>query len=249
MDHRCLHPGNGWPAVVGGQPGRPTCAARLAERRACTLAIPSVVAAQADTAEGLIAARAAMGVGAAVIFPTTLALITNISPTRSRAPRPSDCGPPWSASVWPQGRSPGWLLAHFAWGAIFLVNVPVAAAAIVGGWLFVPTSRDPATPPVDVGGLILSAIGVTALVYTVIEAPNWGWSSARTIIGFTVAGAVLVSFAIWGIVGPTPYSTCQCLRTAGSPAVASPSRRFLTLFGFIFVITPVFPIHQALRRI
>ena len=140
-------------------------------------AITSAVAAQVNSAEALIAARAAMGVGAAVIFPTTLGLITNIF--TDPAPRGRAIGL-WAAMVGVGVAvgpiTGGWLLEHFSWGSIFLVNVPVAAVAIAGGILFVPTSRDPAAPRVDVGGLILSSIGVTALVYTVIEAPNWGWS-------------------------------------------------------------------------
>ncbi len=205
-------------------------------------AITSAVAAQVTTADGLIAARAAMGVGAAVIFPTTLALITNIF--TDPVARAKAIGL-WAAMVGVGVAvgpiSGGWLLEHFAWGAIFWVNVPVAAAAIVGGWLFVPTSRDPGTPPVDVGGLILSSIGVTALVYTVIEAPDWGWSSAKTVIGFAVAAIVLAAFALWERRRTHPMLDVSVFAnrrfSGGSLAVTA---GFLTLFGFIFVITQYF---------
>ena len=151
-------------------------------------AITSAVAAQVDTADALIWGRAAMGVGAAVIFPATLALITNIF--TDPVPRAKAIGL-WAAMVGVGvAAGPitgGWLLENFWWGSIFLVNVPIATVAIVGGLLFVPTSRDPAAPPVDVPGLVLSAIGVTALVYTVIEArclridgsPAAAWLSRR----------------------------------------------------------------------
>ena len=205
-------------------------------------AITSVVAAQVDSADALIAARAAMGVGAAVIFPTTLGLITNIfsNPTQ----RAKAIGV-WAAMVGVGVAagpiSGGWLLEHFFWGSIFIVNVPVAAVAIIGGWLFVPTSRDPATPPVDFLGLILSAVGVTALVYTIIEAPNHGWTSARSIIGFTATAAILAVFVVWeqrrrypmldvSVFGNRRFSGGSLAVTAG----------FLTLFGFIFVITQYF---------
>jgi EmrB/QacA subfamily drug resistance transporter len=205
-------------------------------------AVTSAVAAQVSTAEGLIAARAAMGVGAAVIFPTTLALITNI--VTDPVARAKAIGL-WAAMVGVGVAvgpiTGGWLLEHFAWGAIFWVNVPVAVAAIVGGWLFVPTSRDPATPPIDVGGLILSAVGVTALIYTVIEAPDWGWSSVRTISGFAAAAVVLIAFAAWerGRVHPMLDVSVFTNRrfSGGSLAVTG---GFLTLFGFIFVITQYF---------
>jgi EmrB/QacA subfamily drug resistance transporter len=205
-------------------------------------AITSAIAAQVNTADGLIAARAAMGIGAAVIFPTTLALITNIfADPVARAKAIGLWAAMVGVGVAAGPITGGWLLEHFAWGAIFWVNVPVAAVAIVGGLLFVPTSRDPATPPVDVGGLILSSIGVTALVYTVIEAPEWGWRSARTVIGFAVAAIVLAAFAMWEHRRTHPMLDVSVFAnrrfSGGSLAVTA---GFLTLFGFIFVITQYF---------
>src|ERR1700753_2880848 len=162
-------------------------------------AVTSVIAAQANSAEALIAARAAMGVGAAVIFPTTLGLITNIFTDAVRRAKAIGI---WAAMVGvgvaAGPMSGGWLLEHFSWGSIFLVNVPVAAIAIVGGILFVPTSRDPAAPKVDMPGLVLSSVGVTALIYTVIESPQWGWGSARAVAGFGVAPGVFARFSRWG---------------------------------------------------
>jgi EmrB/QacA subfamily drug resistance transporter len=205
-------------------------------------AITSAVAAQMTTADGLIAARAAMGIGAAVIFPTTLALITNIfSDPAARAKAIGLWAAMVGVGVAVGPITGGWLLEHFAWGSIFWVNIPVAAVAIAGGYLFVPTSRDPATPPVDVGGLILSSVGVTALVYTVIEAPKWGWSSAHTLVGFAVAATVLVAFASWERRRAHPMLDVSVFAnrrfSGGSLAVTA---GFLTLFGFIFVITQYF---------
>ncbi|MDT7766549.1 MAG: hypothetical protein QOC63_5969, partial [Mycobacterium sp.] len=133
------------------------------------------------------------------------------------------------------------LLEHFFWGSIFLVNVPVAAVAIVGGIVFVPTSRDPAAPKVDMPGLILSSIGVTALIYTVIEAPDWGWGSARTVAGFGIATIVLAAFTRWEWRSSHPMLDVSVFAnrrfSGGSLAVTA---GFLTLFGFIFVITQYF---------
>ena len=205
-------------------------------------ALTSAVAAQAHSAESLIAARAAMGVGAAVIFPTTLGLITNTftdATTRAKA-----IGV-WAAMVGVGvAAGPitgGWLLEHFAWGSIFLVNIPVAATAIVGAVLCVPTSRDPAAPKVDVPGLILSCTGVTALIYTVIEAPTWGWGSARAAAGFGIAVVALAAFALWERRSSHPMLDVSVFAnrrfSGGSLAVTA---GFLTLFGFIFVITQYF---------
>ena len=205
-------------------------------------AVTSVIAAQANSAEGLIAARALMGVGAAVIFPTTLGLITNIF--TDPVPRAKAIGV-WAAMVGvgvaAGPMAGGWLLEHFSWGSIFLVNVPVAMTAIAGGILFVPTSRDPAAPRVDVPGLVLSSIGVTALIYTVIESPEWGWGSARTMSGFAIATVVLATFARWEQRSSHPMLDVSVFAnrrfSGGSLAVTA---GFLTLFGFIFVITQYF---------
>jgi hypothetical protein len=122
-----------------------------------------------------------------------------------------------------------------------MVNVPVAVVAIIGGVLFVPTSRDPAAPRVDLPGLILSSIGITALVYTVIEAPNWGWGSVRTAAGFGIAIVVLAGFALWERRSSHPMLDVSVFMnrrfSGGSLAVTA---GFLTLFGFIFVITQYF---------
>ena len=205
-------------------------------------AITSGIAAQVNSADQLIAARAAMGVGAAVIFPTTLGLITNIF--TDPVPRAKAIGL-WAAMVGVGVAvgpiSGGWLLEHFWWGSIFMVNIPIAVLAIIGGILFVPTSRDPAAPRVDVPGLILSAAGITALVYTVIEAPTWGWTNTRTAVGFVVAAVVLTGFALWERRSGHPMLDVSVFYnrrfSGGSLAVTA---GFLTLFGFIFVITQYF---------
>ncbi|OBI42357.1 MFS transporter [Mycobacterium sp. E796] len=205
-------------------------------------ALTSAVAAQVNSADALIAARAAMGIGAAVIFPTTLGLITNIF--TDSVPRAKAIGL-WAAMVGVGVAvgpiSGGWLLEHFWWGSIFMVNIPIAALAIAGGILFVPTSRDPAAPRVDVPGLILSAVGITTLVYTVIEAPTWGWTNVRTTAGFALATAVLAGFAVWERRSTHPMLDVSVFGnrrfSGGSLAITA---GFLTLFGFIFVITQYF---------
>ncbi|BBX72608.1 MFS transporter [Mycobacterium shinjukuense] len=210
-------------------------------------AITSAVAAQLNSANALIAGRAAMGVGAAVIFPTTLGLITNIfTDPVNRAKAIGVWAGMVGVGVAAGPMAGGWLLEHYRWGSIFLVNVPVAAVAIIGGVLVVPTSRDPAAPPVDVPGLLLSAIGVTAVVHTVIEAPNWGWTSTRTAAGFAAGAVVLTGFALWErrVNHPMLHVSVFANRrfSGGSLAVTA---GFLTLFGFIFVITQYFQFIKA----
>ena len=205
-------------------------------------AATSAVASQVDSAGALIAARAAMGIGAAVIFPTTLSLITNIFTERRQRAKAIGL---WAAmtgigiAVGPV--TGGWLLEHFFWGSIFLVNVFIAAAALAGAVLFVPTSRDPATPPIDVLGMILSTLGLILLVYTIIEAPTIGWSSGRSIAGFVSAAVVLVVFGWWETRREHPMFDLSVFGnrrfSGGSLAVTA---AYLTVFGFIFLITQYF---------
>ncbi|BBC68682.1 hypothetical protein MMRN_55780 [Mycobacterium marinum] len=108
----------------------------------------------------------------------------------------------------------GWLIEHFG-GLDLWVNVPIAVVAIVSVNMFVPTSRNPDRPPLDLPGLLVSTIGVTVLTYTLIEAPNIGW--ARTAAGFALA-VVLLAVFLW-VERRTwhPILICRSSRTAGSP--------------------------------
>jgi EmrB/QacA subfamily drug resistance transporter len=202
-------------------------------------AITSIVASQVTSADALIAARAAMGVGAAVIYPATLSLITNIYTDSAQRARVIGL---WAAmtgvgiAVGPA--SGGWLVEHYWSGSIFLVNVPIAITAVVGALLFLPTSRDPATPPVDLIGLILSAVGLIVLLYTIIEAPTVGWGSERSITGFVCAALVLGVFGWWESRRTHPMlelSVFRNRRFSGSSLAVTAA--YIGVFGFMFLST------------
>jgi EmrB/QacA subfamily drug resistance transporter len=210
-------------------------------------AATSVVASQVNTAQGLITARAAMGVGAAVIFPTTLSIITNMFTQPARRAKAIAL---WAAmtgvgiAVGPLAG--GFLLEHFWWGSIFLVNVPIAAIAIIGNQLFVPSSRDPARPPLDVAGLLLSTVSITVLTYTIIEAPTVGWLDRRTIIGFLIAAMLLVLFVVWQRRRAHPLLDLTVFRSPRfSGASLAVTAVYLGVFGFIFLTTQYFQFIKA----
>lgn len=202
-------------------------------------AATSAIAASAKSPETLIAARALMGVGAAIIYPTTLALITNIFVDPSQRAKAIGL---WSAmtglGVIVGPITGGWLLGHFSFGSIFWVNVPIAVSAIIGANLCVPTSRDRTPPPLDLAGLLLSATGVTALTYTIIEAPNLGWTSGQTFSGFAVATLLLGGFVWWEQRTAHPMLDLLIFTdrrfAGGSIAVTA---AYLALGGFVFVMT------------
>ena len=202
----------------------------------------SVVGAFSTSSGQLIAARAAMGIGAALVFPATLAILTNVftDPTE----RAKAIGI-WSAvSGMAVAFGPvtgGFLLEHFWWGSVFLVNVPIVAVALIAGWFIVPTSRDPESGRFDLLGTLLSITGVGLLVYTVIEGPRWGWNSPSTIAGFVGAAVLLAAFVFWERTREHPLLDVRVFRIARfSAAAGSISIAFFTLFGFIFIVTQYF---------
>jgi EmrB/QacA subfamily drug resistance transporter len=187
----------------------------------------------------LIAARAFMGVGAAFIFPSTLAIIVNVfTDARERAAAIGIWTAIAGVGVALGPISGGWLLEHFSWGSVFLVNVPIALVGIVGTLLLVPTSRDPGAPRLDLPGLGLSIAGVTLLVWSLIEAPRNGWISIETIAGIAGAAALLGLFVWWERRIPAPLLDVNLFRnmrfTAASLAI---TLGFFALFGFIFLVT------------
>src|SRR5881398_506586 len=131
----------------------------------------------------LIVARCVMGLGAALTFPATLSLISNVFVERAERARAIGL---WGASAGVAiALGPivgGWLLEHFSWTSIFFAMAPVAAVAALLVARTVPMSRDPQAPKADRPGLILSTAAMALLIYTIIEAPDHGWSSARTLI-------------------------------------------------------------------
>src|ERR1700760_845468 len=91
----------------------------------------------------------------------------------------------------------GWLLESFSWTSIFVAMAPVAAAAIALVAVSVPASKNPESARVDLAGLVLSAATMGLLVFTIIEAPDYGWTSVRSLLGFAVSAVLLAAFIGW----------------------------------------------------
>jgi EmrB/QacA subfamily drug resistance transporter len=135
----------------------------------------------------------------------------------------------------------GLLLEHFWWGSVFLVNLPIVAVAMVFIGVMVPTSRDTTVHRFDPIGLVLSVLGVTTLVWAVIEGPHHGWAGVESALGFGAAAALLGAFVWWERRSDHPMLDVRVFRnlrfTAGSLAVTF---AFFALLGFIFVVTQYF---------
>jgi EmrB/QacA subfamily drug resistance transporter len=198
----------------------------------------SAVSAFVGSADALIASRALMGLGAAFIMPSTLSILTNTFPAHERARAIAIWAAVSGLGIAIGPVAGGFLLAHFSWGSVFLVNVPFVLATLVAARWLVPESRDPATPPLDLPGALLSVAGLTALVYAIIEAPSSGWTSGATLASGALAAALIAGFAAWELHTPHPMLELRFFANARfSAASASIALVFFSLLGTIFFLT------------
>ncbi len=228
--------------LVGGNMGDRFGRRRALQAGLALFAAFSVAAALSRTTGELIAARAAMGVAAALIYPATLALLTNVfTVARERATAIGIWSGVSGLAVAIGPVTGGLLLRHFAWGSVFLVNVPIVAVALAAGAWLLPESRDQHAGRFDPAGAVLSVAGVGLLTWTVIEAPRHGWESATTLGGFAGSAVLLAAFVLSQLRRPDPMLDVRLFRnprfTAGSASIAL---AFFGLFGFIFLITQYF---------
>src|SRR3954447_7911160 len=197
----------------------------------------SVLATVADDTGTLIAARAVMGIGAAIITPVSMAILPVMFPPAERTRAISVAAIGMGIGV-PLGPIiGGYLLRHFWWGSVFLVNVPVVLVALIAVALLVPESRNPAPPRIDVVGGVLSTAGLVSFVYGVIEVPQRGWTDALVITAVTVGVALLAGFVAYERRSTHPmidlglFGKPRFLWGSVSATVAS-----FALFGLLFVL-------------
>ncbi|NBV82293.1 MAG: MFS transporter, partial [Actinobacteria bacterium] len=216
----------------------------------------SAWAAFTDTTEQLIIGRGLMGVGAALVFPSTLAILIDVF--RDPVERAKSIGV-WSAvsgaAVAFGPVTGGFLLEHFWWGSVFLINVPIVLVALLTQWIFVPESKDPNAERLDIPGFLLSISFVSLLVYTIIEGPHRGWTSTASLAGF-VGTVVLTAAFIWRERNAEhPLLDVRVFRDMRvTAATSSIFIAFFSLFGFTFLVTQYFqfvrgydPLESGLR--
>ncbi len=205
-------------------------------------AVSSAVAALVDSSGALIALRFVMGTSAALIFPTTLSIISNAFTVRKeRAAALGIWGAATGIGVALGPVTGGWLLEHFTWHAVFWALIPVAGLTIAMTLAFVPESRDPGVPALDKPGLLVSVAALGLLTFTIIEAPDHGWLSARTLTGFAIAAMLVALFvAIERAVEHPMLDVTLFLDRRFSAACGAVTIAFFALFGFIFLITQYF---------
>jgi EmrB/QacA subfamily drug resistance transporter len=196
----------------------------------------SAAAMAVSSANQLIVLRGLIGLGAAFVMPATLSTITGTYPPAERTK---------AVSVWAAvaGGSAilgllccGVLLEWFSWRSAFAVNVVLAIIALAGTFRFVPESSQPNAPSLDKGGALLAMVGLVALVFSIIEAPDVGWASPRTLGGLAVGLAALGGFVLYEfrqhhpLLDPRLFSNRRL--SAGSLSICI---QFFAFFGFTFV--------------
>ncbi|MBV8983400.1 MAG: MFS transporter [Acidimicrobiia bacterium] len=205
----------------------------------------AIGASRATTITELVAMRAFQGLGAALILPTTLSIITNVFPRGERAR---------AIAVWTAigglgiGLGPvlgGYLVDAASWSAVFLLFVPLVIVALAG-MVIVPESRDERGVGLDLPGAILGTAGLTALVYGIIRAGESGWANHLGLVSFGAAGALLIAFGIVEARSSAPMLPLKFFRQRDfSGAVLLIGMVLFAMFVTFFFLTQLFQLVQG----
>jgi EmrB/QacA subfamily drug resistance transporter len=199
----------------------------------------SVFAMHVDSASMLIAARAVMGVGGALIMPATLSILTNVfTDPKERSKAIAMWAGVGGLAVALGPVTGGFILEHFSWTAVFALNVPIAVIALAAGRLAVPTSRDPETPPLDIPGAVLSIVALGSLVWSIISAGEMGWTGTGPLSGFAVAAVAGALFVAWERRTPHPMLDVTFFQNARFTAASlGVMLGYFAMFGALFLMS------------
>jgi EmrB/QacA subfamily drug resistance transporter len=214
-------------------------------RKPCLIAglvvfgVGSFACAQVHSPDALILMRAVQGFGAAFIMPATLSILTNVftdAAERARAIAIWAGVSGLGVAIGPLAG--GFLLQHFWWGSVFLVNVPVVAVTVLATIAVVPNSTEQESPPLDVVGTVLWTTGLVALLYGIIQGPSDGWGAPLIVASFLAAVLLLTAFVVWERRVPAPILEISFFAnprfTAASVAV---TLVFFAMFGSLFFVS------------
>jgi MFS transporter, DHA2 family, integral membrane protein len=198
----------------------------------------SLLGGLSTSATQVIASRGVMGVGAAFVMPATLSIITSIFPPHERGRAIAV----WAGFAGAGGSIgpivTGALLEGYWWGSTLLVAVPIVAGIIAAVWAFAPDSRDDTHTPLDPAGALLSLVGLSALIFGIIEGPEQGWTSGTVLGAFALAAAGLGLFVAWEARSDHPMLPLGLFRdrrfSVGSGVITA---AFFVMFGFFFLMT------------
>ncbi|MEP7024606.1 MAG: MFS transporter, partial [Actinomycetota bacterium] len=203
--------------------------------------VASLACAYAGSAGQLIAARAVLGLAAAVILPLALGVIP-VMFTPAERPRAIALVGGATFAGYPIGPLlGGWLLDHYWWGSVFLINVPVVLVAVAAVAALMPESRSQQRPGLDLPGVLISSTGLVALTFGVITAGQNGWTSGSALAALAGGAVAAVVFVAWerhiSQAGRQPLADLSLFRSASfSWGTALSTLISFALFGILFGI-------------
>lgn len=200
-----------------------------------------LLASMATSMWQLIACRALMGGCAAFIMPSTLSILVNIFPPHERQKAIAI----WAGVSGGGGAlgpvASGWMLGHFWFGSVFLVNMPVILVALAFGMVLVPRSKDPSEGKLDPVGAGLSVFAIGSIVYGLIQAPDEGWLSPQTLVAFVIGFGLGAVFVFWELHRTDPMLDMHFFQNRSfSTATGGMILVFMSMFGVMFLITQYF---------
>jgi EmrB/QacA subfamily drug resistance transporter len=197
----------------------------------------SVLAAYSATIGELIWTRAVMGIGAAAIMPLTLSVLPTMFDKQERTKAVAMLTASVAVGLPLGPLLGGWMLQHFWWGSVFLINVPVAVVAILGVALLVPESADPAAPRLDLTGTVLSVLSIVGLVYGIIQVPADGWGDPVVLVSLVTGVVALAAFLAWERKVPNPLVDLNLFRNKRFTwATGAATGVSFVMFGAFFLL-------------
>ncbi|MEV0633580.1 DHA2 family efflux MFS transporter permease subunit [Streptomyces sp. NPDC050619] len=184
----------------------------------------------------VIGLRGLAGIGAALVMPMTLSIITTVYPPEERGRAVGIWSGVSFGSALLAVLLAGALLEAYSWRSVFLANAVLGALALVAAAVLAPTSRSAAATPLDAVGALLSVVGVGALVFGIVEGPELGWSDGAVLAGFSAGAVGLIAFVLWELRSAHPLLDVKIFRlrgvAAGSLVITAES---LAMLGFFFL--------------
>jgi EmrB/QacA subfamily drug resistance transporter len=200
--------------------------------------VGSALAPFISDATQLIALRAFMGLGAALTMPSTLSIISDVFEEHERPKAIAAWGSVSGLGIVAGPLIGGWLIEHYHWTSVFLVNVPFVVLGILATLAIVPESRAPGRVRLDPVGAVLSVVGLVSLVWAIIEIPSSGWTSPFVLGAFGIAAATLGAFVAWERRIDAPMLDVRLFANPRfSAASLSVTLAFFSLMGALFFLT------------
>jgi len=190
----------------------------------------------ADSSTDVIIARATMGLGAALVMPSTLSVVLVVFPPNERGKAigiwaaMAGVGAPIGLLVG------GWAVENYDWAMVFWINVPIIILALIAGAIIVPKSKDKEQRPLDIGGAILSVIALASLLYGIIEGPSLGWTDENVLFSFAIAVISAIAFVKWQKRTEYPLLPLEFFKNNGfTLGLIAIALAFFVMFSFMFM--------------